>query len=487
MKCNWWRWLWGIVPLLVLSWVAVQSEHAAIQTDLQARAARKLSQAGLGWAVTRFDGRDAVLEGRAGEEADPQRAEVAVRGVWGVRVVDNNAQLLPKIDNYTWGASRHGQRIRLVGYVPNKAARQAILGVTKANFPGFEVVDRMTTARGAPAADAWLGGVSFALKQLASLKKGAVRVTGLGLTVMGESEDIAAYRAIKSALANQRPKGIALTEDGVTAPVASPFTWSAQFADGRLVLAGHVPEAVRAELLAAARTAFAGKSILDRTQPAEGAPQGWANAAAAGLRQLARLENGSLEMKDAGLVVSGLAADASTAETVKGALRGAMPATIALADHIKVREPPPPPTPPAPAPPAALPKPPPSPAEIAAKACEESLMRVAKAGLIAFGQASAVLDSASFPTLDKLAEAAKACPEMRIEVDGHASAEGSAELNKDLSEQRAQSVVRYLVGAGVESTQLLAVGYGATRPIAPNDTAESMAKNRRIEFTVRPK
>jgi OOP family OmpA-OmpF porin len=39
----------------------------------------------------------------------------------------------------------------------------------------------------------------------------------------------------------------------------------------------------------------------------------------------------------------------------------------------------------------------------------------------------------------------------------------------------------------VESTRLQPVGYGATRPIAPNDTDENMAKNRRIEFTVRPK
>jgi outer membrane protein OmpA-like peptidoglycan-associated protein len=486
MKCNWWRWLWGVVPLLVLGWVAVQSEHARIQADLQARAARALAQAGMGWAATKFEGRDAILEGRAGDEADPQRAEVALRGVWGVRVVDNNAQLLPKIDNYTWGASRRGQRIRLVGYVPNKAARQAILGVAKANFPGFEVIDRMTTARGAPAADAWLGGVSFALKQLASLKRGDVRVNGLGLTVKGQSEDIPAYRAVKSALANALPKGITLAEDGVTAPVASPFTWSAQFAAGRLVLAGHVLESARAELLAAAKAGFARMVIVDRMQPAEGAPQGWAGAAAAGVRQLARLENGGVEMKDAGMVVSGLAGDASTAEAVRAALRSALPATIAVTDHIKVREPPPPP-PPVPAPPAALAKPPPSPAEIAAKACEDSLMRVARAGLIAFGQASADLDRASFPTLDKLAEAAKICPDMKIEVDGHASAEGSAELNQQLSARRAQSVVAYLVNAGVESTQLHAVGYGATRPIAPNDTSENMAKNRRIEFTVRPK
>ena len=110
-----------------------------------------------------------------------------------------------------------------------------------------------------------------------------------------------------------------------------------------------------------------------------------------------------------------------------------------------------------------------------------------KAGQIVFGQASAELDSASYSALDQLAEAAKGCLDMRIEVGGHASAEGSADANQQLSVRRAQSVVGYLVKAGVESTQLQPVGYGATRPIAPNDTDDNMTKNRRIEFTVRPK
>ena len=121
-------------------------------------------------------------------------------------------------------------------------------------------------------------------------------------------------------------------------------------------------------------------------------------------------------------------------------------------------------------------------ADLRAKACEDRLAGLVTTGQIVFEFASAELDRASFATLDKLAEAAKACPDMRIEVGGHASTEGSAEGNQQLSIRRAQSVVAYLVKAGVDSTQLQPVGYGATRPVAPNDTGENMAKNRRIEF-----
>jgi OOP family OmpA-OmpF porin len=125
--------------------------------------------------------------------------------------------------------------------------------------------------------------------------------------------------------------------------------------------------------------------------------------------------------------------------------------------------------------------------EIKAKACEDQLQNLVTAGQIVFEFASAELAPASLPTLDRLAQAAKTCPGMRIEVAGHASSEGSPVLNQQLSIKRARSVVAYLVEAGVDATQLQPVGYGASRPVAPNDSNENMAKNRRIEFTVRAK
>jgi OOP family OmpA-OmpF porin len=179
-----------------------------------------------------------------------------------------------------------------------------------------------------------------------------------------------------------------------------------------------------------------------------------------------------------------------------------------LTDQIRVKEVPPPPPPPMPevvAPPPPPPKepepavainpdpPPPTPpappevAVVKAKACEEQLTSVAAAGQILFTVGSAELESVSFPTLDRLADAAKSCPGMSIEVGGHTSAEGGQDLNQQLSLKRAQSVVGYLVRAGVDGTQLQPVGYGASRPVAPNSSDESMAKNRRIEFVVRPK
>ena len=506
MRCNWRRWLWGIVPLLVLSWVAVQAEHGRLERDLAERARLALVHGGFAWAQAEFKGRDGVLTGRAPQEGEPGKAVEALSAVWGVRIVDNKAGLLDKPETFLWAASRRNNRIRLTGYAPTISARQAILGVTKASFPGFEIVDRTTLARGVQSTDVWMAGVSFGLKQLTSIKRGDVRMKDLEIIIAGEAEDVAAYRAVKQALANNVPKGIKVTSDLVTAPMVSPYAWAAQLSDRRLVLSGYVPnDAVRADLVAAARAGLPGTAVVDQMQPGEGAPQGWAEVAVASVRELARLEGGGAETKDATLVVSGTAADGATAEAIRARLRAALPTTIKFTDQIRVREPPPPPLPPLPPPapaeaPAKEPEPPiagrtdpptrpapPAEAVVRARACEEQLAGLAREGQILFRLASAELENVSSQTLDRLADAAKTCPGMHIEVSGHASSEGNPEANLQLSLKRAQSVVAYLVQEGVDAAQLEPMGYGATRPIAPNDTSENMARNRRIEFAVRPK
>ena len=84
-----------------------------------------------------------------------------------------------------------------------------------------------------------------------------------------------------------------------------------------------------------------------------------------------------------------------------------------------------------------------------------------------------------------MAGTAKACPGLKIEIEGHTDSEGTPERNQRLSDRRAQAVVDFLIKRGVDQAQLQAIGYGETRPLAPNDTTENRAKNRRIEFTVR--
>ena len=73
-------------------------------------------------------------------------------------------------------------------------------------------------------------------------------------------------------------------------------------------------------------------------------------------------------------------------------------------------------------------------------------------------------------------------PDLRLEVQGHTDSDGSADYNLELSHRRAESVVKYLTLFGVEPARLEPKGYGETMPVAPNDTDENKAKNRRVEL-----
>jgi len=119
-----------------------------------------------------------------------------------------------------------------------------------------------------------------------------------------------------------------------------------------------------------------------------------------------------------------------------------------------------------------------------AQRCQWALIEATDTGTIVFNTASADLDLTSHQTLDKLAQIIRNCPDFMIEVEGHTDSMGEPANNQRLSERRAASVRDYLLRVGVPATSLGAIGYGDTRPVAPNDSPANMARNRRIEFNI---
>ncbi len=93
--------------------------------------------------------------------------------------------------------------------------------------------------------------------------------------------------------------------------------------------------------------------------------------------------------------------------------------------------------------------------------------------------------SVSMPMLDQVARVVlELRSELRVRVDGYTDNEGVAQYNLDLSYRRARAVVEYLVGRGVPRSRLEYRGYGPRNPVAPNDTPDGRALNRRVEFTI---
>jgi len=104
---------------------------------------------------------------------------------------------------------------------------------------------------------------------------------------------------------------------------------------------------------------------------------------------------------------------------------------------------------------------------------------------VEFATNSAVLLPQSFPILDEVYALLKANPDVtKVAVQGHTDNRGGKDLNTKLSQDRAESVMRYLIGKGVVASRLSATGYGFDKPIDTNDTAEGRQRNRRVEFHI---
>jgi len=86
--------------------------------------------------------------------------------------------------------------------------------------------------------------------------------------------------------------------------------------------------------------------------------------------------------------------------------------------------------------------------------------------------------------LAKISGIVLAYPSLNLAVEGNTDSVGTESFNQDLSEKRAEGVRSYLTQQGVPEASTTATGYGKTRPIASNDTAEGRQQNRRVELIV---
>ena len=106
---------------------------------------------------------------------------------------------------------------------------------------------------------------------------------------------------------------------------------------------------------------------------------------------------------------------------------------------------------------------------------------------VTFSKGSAILDSQFTPVLSQVAKSLNLYPKTTIDIVGHASTEGEAQANLDLSYRRAESVRVYLQGSGVLPQRMATGGLGETQPlIFPDDTEAKRSQNRRVVITLRP-
>ena len=105
--------------------------------------------------------------------------------------------------------------------------------------------------------------------------------------------------------------------------------------------------------------------------------------------------------------------------------------------------------------------------------------------LIFFDFDKADLQPTSTPELNRAVDMMQNVPTMKVEIAGYSDNLGERTHNLELSLRRANSVRDYLIRHGISADRITAHGYGPIPPIAPNDTDEGRAENRRVEFVVK--
>ncbi|QJR18999.1 OmpA family protein [Pelagibacterium halotolerans] len=115
--------------------------------------------------------------------------------------------------------------------------------------------------------------------------------------------------------------------------------------------------------------------------------------------------------------------------------------------------------------------------------CRDAVAALTQDDAILFASGSTNPTAASEGLISDIADILAICPSQPVYVEGHTDADGRAETNLVLSLGRAEAVVDRLVEQGIDPQRLFAVGYGASLPVASNQTAAGKAENRRIVFS----
>ena len=116
------------------------------------------------------------------------------------------------------------------------------------------------------------------------------------------------------------------------------------------------------------------------------------------------------------------------------------------------------------------------------EAVKQALNAYAKT--ILFDTGKATIKDQSAEVLNNIIGILKEYPNARFSIDGHTDSVGSEKLNQELSQERASSVMNYLITNGIASNRLTHQGYGESKPLDSNNTRAGRANNRRVEISL---
>lgn len=412
----------------------------------------------------------------------------------------------PQVSDYWVSISRQsGGTLVFDGYAPSAASRDAF---------GLEAgadISWLKLGSGAPAN--YDAATAFGLDVLGRLSEGRFALRGSVLSLSGTANAQADFIALRQTLADQVPAGLILAKAEISAPRVESYAFSLRRQpNGNVLLSGYVPNPELEQRLLLA----VGSRASSTLRFGSGEPLNFEANIEKVLPIFALLKEGELKLDGDTWTLTGTPLTSADAESIRAtfdrdrlsdagwslALAAPAPGASAAPEQTQAASAPPAPVAPKvppteeiaqaePAPaiapvveaPQAAPAPA-IPAETLAQ-CRTNLAALSAQNGILFRSGAAVLAEGTETILASIAEAINRCPGAAIDVAGHTDSDGEAAANLALSVARAEAVVTALIGLGVGSERLYAIGYGEAQPVADNATAGGKAQNRRIVVSVR--
>ncbi|RLJ51760.1 OOP family OmpA-OmpF porin [Litoreibacter meonggei] len=253
--------------------------------------------------------------------------------------------------------------------------------------------------------------------------------------------------------------------DGTGAEAAIEFV-ATRSPEGLVQLRGRLPDDGIEKIVGSfARAQFGSDKVYLATRDDATLPESWPVRVLAALEALASLENGSAVVQEDYVEIRGVSGDQSASDTISRKLADKLGDAENFEVNVRYDEmldttlniPTP-------------------------EECVSRINAILNSAKIVFEPSSSEITEAASRTVDRIAEIAKQCERVKMEIGGYTDSQGREEMNADLSQQRADSVRAALLARRVLTGNITSKGYGETDPIADNGTAEGREANRRIEF-----
>ncbi len=236
--------------------------------------------------------------------------------------------------------------------------------------------------------------------------------------------------------------------------------------EGLLQMRGRLPDDGAETIVGSfARAKFGSGQVYLATRDDESLPADWSVRVLAGLEALALLDHGSLAVYEEIIELRGTSGNKSAYDELSQLLANKLSDTDQFEVNVRYDE--------------LLDKTLniPTPQE-----CVDRINAILAAGKIAFEPSSAEISASAEATIEAIANIAKQCDRVQMEIGGHTDSQGREIMNEELSQQRADAVLLALQQRRVRTRNFTAKGYGEAEPIADNGSEAGREANRRIEF-----